>query len=91
MQRATLRILQRLAAFIPGMVTNAVRQLILDLLCSLEYSKNFTTITNSVKLLGIAIHSTAQLVESYVNPVFSLLVDHLRNVQQGGRLGRLSG
>ena len=82
-QRAVLRIIGRLSSSIPGVVTNAVRQLILDLLRSLEYSKESTTIINSVKLLGLAIYSTSNLIEAYVNPVFELLVNRLSQIQQG--------
>ena len=82
-QRAVLTIIGRLSSSIPGVVTNAVRQLILDLLRSLEYSKESTTIINSVKLLGLAIHSTSNLIEAYVNPVFELLVNRLSQIQQG--------
>lgn len=78
-----LSIIGRLSSSIPGVVTNAVRQLILDLLRSLEYSKESTTIINSVKLLGLAIHSTSSLIEAYVNPVFELLVNRLTTIQQG--------
>lgn len=81
-QRAVLRIIGRLSSSIPGVVTNAVRQLILDLLRSLEYSKESSTIIESVKLLGLAIHSTSSLIEIYVNPVFELLVNRLKEIQQ---------
>lgn len=74
-QRAVLHIIGRLSSAIPGVVTNAVRQLILDLLRSLEYSQESTTIIESVRLLGLAIHSTSSLIEAYVNPVFELLVN----------------
>ena len=67
-QKAVLTIIGRLSSSIPGIVTNAVRQLILDLLRSLEYSQEPTTIIDSVKLLGLAIHSTSSLIEAYVNP-----------------------
>ena len=82
-QKAVLNIIGRLSSSIPGVVTNAVRQLILDLLRSLEYSKESTTVINSVKLLGLAIHSTSSLIEAYVNPVFELLVNRLKEIQQG--------
>ena len=82
-RKAVLSIIGRLSSSIPGVVTNAVRQLILDLLRSLEYSKESTTIINSVKLLGLAIHSTSSLIEAYVNPVFELLVNRLTTIQQG--------
>ena len=82
-QRAVLHIIGRLSSAIPGVVTNAVRQLILDLLRSLEYSQESTTIIESVRLLGLAIHSTSSLIEAYVNPVFELLVKHLKTIQQG--------
>ena len=82
-QRAVLCIIGRLSSAIPGVVTNAVRQLILDLLRSLEYSQESITIIESVRLLGLAIHSTSSLIEAYVSPVFELLVNHLRTIQQG--------
>ena len=82
-QRTVLHIIGRLSSAIPGVVTNAVRQLILDLLRSLEYSQESTTIIESVRLLGLAIHSTSSLIEAYVNPVFELLVNHLKTIQQG--------
>lgn len=83
-QRAVLKIISRLSPAIPGVVTNAVRQLILDLLRALEYSQETSTIIESVKLLGLSIHSTSSLIEAYVNPVFELLVNHLKTIQQGG-------
>ena len=89
-QKAVLTIIGRLSSSIPGIVTNAVRQLILDLLRSLEYSQEPTTIIDSVKLLGLAIHSTSSLIEAYVNPIFELLVKHLTNIQQGRALLSLS-
>lgn len=82
-QRAVLMIIGRLSSSIPGVVTNAVRQLILDLLRSLEYSKESETVIESVKLLGLAIHSTSSLIEAYVNPVFEILVNRLKDIQQG--------
>ena len=82
-QHAVLKIIGRLSSSIPGVVTNAVRQLILDLLRSLEYSQESTTVIESVKLLGLAIHSTSSLIEAYVNPVFELLVNHLKRTQHG--------
>lgn len=82
-QRAVLLIIGRLSSSIPGVVTNAVRQLILDLLRSLEYSKESETVIESVKLLGLAIHSTSSLIEAYVNPVFEILVNRLKDIQQG--------
>lgn len=82
-QRAVLNIISRLSSSIPGVVTNAVRQLILDLLRALEYSQETSTIIESVKLLGLSIHSTSSLIEAYVNPVFELLVNHLKTIQQG--------
>ena len=89
-QKAVLTIIGRLSSSIPGIVTNAVRQLILDLLRSLEYSQEPTTIIDSVKLLGLAIHSTSSLIEAYVNPIFELLVNHLTTIQQGRALPPLS-
>ena len=82
-QRAVLKIISRLSPAIPGVVTNAVRQLILDLLRALEYSQETSTIIESVKLLGLSIHSTSSLIEAYVNPVFELLVSHLKTIQHG--------
>ena len=82
-QKAVLIIIGRLSYSIPGVVTNAVRQLILDLLRSLEYSRETTTIVDSVKLLGLAIHSTSSLIEAYVNPVFELLVNQLKDMKLG--------
>ena len=78
-----LKIISRLSPAIPGVVTNAVRQLILDLLRALEYSQETSTIIESVKLLGLSIHSTSSLIEAYVNPVFELLVNHLKTIQHG--------
>ena len=46
-QKAVLTIIGRLSSSIPGIVTNAVRQLILDLLRSLEYSQEPTTIIDT--------------------------------------------
>ena len=85
-QRAVLKIISRLSPAIPGVVTNAVRQLILDLLRALEYSQETSTIIESVKLLGLSIHSTSSLIEAYVNPVFELLVNHLKTIQHGAIL-----
>lgn len=82
-QKAVLQIISRLSASIPGVVTNAVRQLILDLLRSLGYSRESSTIIESVQLLGLAIHSTSSLIEAYVSPVFELLVTQLKTIQQG--------
>ena len=83
-QKAVLKIISRLSTSIPGVATNAVRQLILDLLRSLGYSRESTTIIESVQLLGLAIHSPSSLIEAYVNPVFELLVNQLKDIQQGG-------
>ena len=83
-QKAVLKIISRLSTSIPGVATNAVRQLILDLLRSLGYSRESTTIIESVQLLGLAIHATSSLIEAYVNPVFELLVNQLKDIQQGG-------
>ena len=83
-QKAVLKIISRLSTSIPGVATNAVRQLILDLLRSLGYSRESTTIIESVQLLGLAIHSTSSLIEAYVNLVFELLVNQLKDIQQGG-------
>ena len=83
-QKAVLKIISRLSTSIPGVATNAVRQLILDLLRSLGYSRESTTIIESVQLLGLAIHSTSSLIEAYVIPVFELLVTQLKDIQQGG-------
>lgn len=71
-------ILGGLANYNPGIITNSIRQFILENINSLEYISETEQKAHTIHLIGKSVHVCSSLVESYIEPIFNVLLQMLK-------------